>query len=84
VYDQAVSQDTNVAFTHWRSNITPAGSAAPFTIEGIEVDIFGQDGKIKDIWLFRWAGPRGREDGRGGEVGGRRGSRSRVAAAARE
>jgi hypothetical protein len=53
VYDQAVSQDTNVAFTHWRSNITPAGSAAPFTIEGIEVDIFGQDGKIKDIWLFR-------------------------------
>jgi hypothetical protein len=68
VYDQAVSQDTNVAFTHWRSNITPQGSASPFTIEGIEVDIFGNDGRIKDIWLFRWVG--GRRGGQQGHVHG--------------
>lgn len=53
VYDSAVSQTQNVGFTHWRSNITPVGDGTPFTIEGIEVDIFGPDGKLKDIWLFR-------------------------------
>jgi hypothetical protein len=25
----------------------------PFEIEAIEVDMFGPDGRLKDIWMFR-------------------------------
>lgn len=30
--------------------ITPKSGDASFTIDGVEVDVFGADGKIKDIW----------------------------------
>lgn len=52
--DVAVSQDANVGFSHWRSHFTPKeGDAKKFTMEGIELEVFAQDGKLSDIWLFR-------------------------------
>jgi hypothetical protein len=52
--DAAVSQDANVSFSHWRSHFTPSqGDGKKFTMEGIEVEVFGKDGKLSDIWLFR-------------------------------
>ncbi|GBF95564.1 hypothetical protein Rsub_08545 [Raphidocelis subcapitata] len=51
--DCAVSADRSVALQHWRSVVTPKAGGKPFTIDGVEVDVFGPDGKIKDIWLFR-------------------------------
>ena len=56
--DCAVSPSKAVAFTHWRSVITPQGAGAgggngTFTIDGVEVDVFGPDGRIKDIWCVR-------------------------------
>jgi hypothetical protein len=33
--------------------ISPKAGGAAFTIDGVEVDIFGADGKIKDIWWGR-------------------------------
>jgi len=26
-----------------------------FEIETLEVELFGPDGRLKDIWMFRWA-----------------------------
>lgn len=51
--DNAVALDRNVGFTHWRSRISPKAGGAPFDIEAIEVELFGTDGRIKDIWMFR-------------------------------
>jgi hypothetical protein len=51
--DCAVSSTHNLAFTHWHSNITNKADGAKFGVEGIEVDLFGPDGRIIDIWLFR-------------------------------
>jgi hypothetical protein len=52
--DAAVAQDANVGFAHWRSHFTPKeGNGNKFTLEGIEVEVFGQDGNLSDIWLFR-------------------------------
>eukprot|EP00879_Flechtneria_rotunda_P000344 GHRR01000435.1.p1 GENE.GHRR01000435.1~~GHRR01000435.1.p1 ORF type:complete len:370 (+),score=100.51 GHRR01000435.1:174-1283(+) len=51
--DNGVSLDKNVAFTHWCSSITNKQSKQHFNIEGLEVDIFGSDGKLKNIWQFR-------------------------------
>jgi hypothetical protein len=51
--DRAVSLDLNVGFNHWRSRITNRDSQYSFSIEGIEVDIFAEDGSIRDIWMFR-------------------------------
>jgi hypothetical protein len=55
--DAAVSADASVAFQHWRSNVAPKGAggagAAPYTIEGVEVDVFDNEGRLLDIWLFR-------------------------------
>ena len=48
--DSAVSADRSVGFTHWRSTIAPKAGGPSFTIDGVEVDVFGADGKIKDIW----------------------------------
>ncbi len=49
--DAAVSQDANVSFSHWRSHFTPSqGDGKKFTMEGIEVEVFGKDGKLSDIW----------------------------------
>ncbi|KAI8476496.1 MAG: hypothetical protein J3K34DRAFT_401522 [Monoraphidium minutum] len=51
--DSAVSLDTNVGFTHWRSRVINKETKQPFEIEAIEVDLFGPDGRLKDIWMFR-------------------------------
>lgn len=51
--DQAVSCERNAAFTHWRSRVVNKANGEPFEIEAIEVDLFGKDGKLKDIWMFR-------------------------------
>jgi hypothetical protein len=48
-----VSLTHNVAFTHWRSSITNRDSREEFAIEGVEVDLFGPDGRLRDIWMFR-------------------------------
>lgn len=51
--DNAVSLSKNVGFTHWRSRIVNKSNDNAFEIEAVEVDLFGQDGKLKDIWMFR-------------------------------
>lgn len=51
--DNAVSMKHNVAFTHWRSRIVNKESKDVFEIEAVEVDLFGPDGRLKDIWMFR-------------------------------
>lgn len=52
--DAAVSADASVAFQHWRSNVAPKGTGAePYAIEGVEVDVFDNEGRLLDIWLFR-------------------------------
>jgi hypothetical protein len=51
--DNAVSLDTNVGFTHWRSRVVNKATKAAFEIEAIEVDVFGPDGRLKDVWMFR-------------------------------
>uniref|UniRef100_A0A383VV95 Uncharacterized protein n=1 Tax=Tetradesmus obliquus TaxID=3088 RepID=A0A383VV95_TETOB len=51
--DNAVSLNKNVGFTHWRSRIVNKDTKAAFEIEAVEVDLFGADGRLKDIWMFR-------------------------------
>lgn len=58
--DTAVSADKSVAFTHWRSVIAPKGgqgegqgAARPYTIDAVEVDLFDDEGRLTDVWLFR-------------------------------
>jgi hypothetical protein len=51
--DQAVSLDKNAGFTHWRSRIVNKDNKDAFEIETLEVELFGPDGRIKDIWMFR-------------------------------
>lgn len=51
--DQAVSMDKNAGFTHWRSRIVNKANKDAFEIETLEVELFGPDGRIKDIWMFR-------------------------------
>lgn len=51
--DNAVSMNQNAAFTHWCSRIVNKSTKDAFEIEAIEVDLFGPDGRIKDIWMFR-------------------------------
>jgi hypothetical protein len=51
--DQAVSMDKNAGFTHWRSRIVNKENKEVFEIETLEVELFGPDGRIKDIWMFR-------------------------------
>jgi hypothetical protein len=51
--DNAVSLSKNVGFTHWRSRIVNKSNNNAFEIEAVEVDLFGKDGKLKDIWMFR-------------------------------
>lgn len=55
--DAAVSPSANVAFSHWRSRFSggdkDSKDSKGFSLEGIEVVVFGQEGKLTDIWLFR-------------------------------
>lgn len=51
--DNAVSMSSNVAFAHWRSHITNRETEEAFTVDGVEVELFDDDGRIKDIFLFR-------------------------------
>lgn len=51
--ENAVSLNKNVGFTHWRSRIVNKSNNNTFEIEAVEVDLFGANGKLKDIWMFR-------------------------------
>eukprot|EP00882_Tetradesmus_deserticola_P000474 GHRQ01000520.1.p1 GENE.GHRQ01000520.1~~GHRQ01000520.1.p1 ORF type:complete len:371 (+),score=163.02 GHRQ01000520.1:352-1464(+) len=53
VIDSAVSLTKNVGFTHWFSRAVNKDTKAVSEIEAVEVDVFGADGRLKDIWMFR-------------------------------
>ncbi|GAX83878.1 hypothetical protein CEUSTIGMA_g11303.t1 [Chlamydomonas eustigma] len=52
--DSAVCSHYNVGFGHWRSDIQEIGGVEDcFIIEGMDVYIFKNDGRISDIWMLR-------------------------------
>lgn len=51
--ESAFSTDNNVGFTHWISHITNKQTGEEFKVDGMEVEIYDRDGKLRDIWLFR-------------------------------
>lgn len=51
--DNAISQEHNAGFTHWCSAVTNRETQEQYHVEGIEVELFCDDGRFKHVWLFR-------------------------------
>jgi hypothetical protein len=51
--DNAVSLNKNAGFIHWCSRVINRDTKDSFEVEALEVDLFGADGRLKDVWVFR-------------------------------
>lgn len=51
--DTAASDEFNLAFNQWQSKVTNKESGKKFLMEGMEVVLFDDAGRVTDIWMFR-------------------------------